>query len=112
MRYLTFALCKGRLAKKTLALLERLGIMLFIIKIIFCDCRIFCCYPDQFMMQKQFIRFFWPAYTHTRVAAILQEVKEKKDAAIFAYTKQFDKADIDKGRIHCLPSWHIYADTL
>lgn len=26
MRYLTFALCKGRLAKKTLALLERLGI--------------------------------------------------------------------------------------
>ena len=35
----------------------------------------------------------------TRVAAILQEVKEKKDAAIFAYTKQFDKADIDKDTI-------------
>ncbi len=35
----------------------------------------------------------------TRVAAILQEVKKKKDAAIFAYTKQFDKADIDKDTI-------------
>lgn len=34
-----------------------------------------------------------------RVTAILQEVKEKKDAAIFAYTKQFDKADIDKDTI-------------
>lgn len=33
------------------------------------------------------------------MAAILQEVKEKKDAAIFAYTKQFDKADIDKDTI-------------
>ena len=27
MRYLTFALTKGRLAKKTLEMLERLGIM-------------------------------------------------------------------------------------
>ena len=26
MRYLTFALCKGRLAKQTLELLEKLGI--------------------------------------------------------------------------------------
>lgn len=35
----------------------------------------------------------------TRVAAILQEVKEKKDEAIFAYTKQFDKADINRDTI-------------
>lgn len=31
----------------------------------------------------------------SRVAAILSEVKEKKDAALFAYTKQFDGVDMD-----------------
>lgn len=34
-----------------------------------------------------------------RVAAILGEVKEKKDAAVFAYTKQFDGAEIDASNV-------------
>ncbi len=34
-----------------------------------------------------------------RVAAILGEVKEKRDAAVFAYTKQFDGAEIDASNI-------------
>ena len=33
MRYLTFALCKGRLAKQTLELLEQVGITLSLIHI-------------------------------------------------------------------------------
>ena len=33
------------------------------------------------------------------VKKILDEVKEKKDEAVFAYTKQFDKADIDASNI-------------
>lgn len=34
-----------------------------------------------------------------RVAAILGEVKEKRDAAVFAYTKQFDGAEIDASNV-------------
>lgn len=34
-----------------------------------------------------------------RVASILAKVREEKDAAIFAYTKQFDKAEISKETI-------------
>ena len=33
------------------------------------------------------------------VKKILDEVKEKKDEAVFSYTKQFDKADIDASNI-------------
>lgn len=37
----------------------------------------------------------YPEY-EGRVASILQEVKDKKDSAIFAFTKQFDGADISE----------------
>ena len=35
----------------------------------------------------------------SRVAEIINEVKEKKDAAVFAFTKKFDGADIDASNI-------------
>ena len=40
----------------------------------------------------------YPEY-EARVAAILQEVKEKKDEAVFAFTKKFDGADISAENI-------------
>ena len=38
--------------------------MLRVIEIIFCNIRIFCCYPDQFMMLQKWCGIFVSAYTH------------------------------------------------